>query len=371
MSEKIRVLYIVPSLRLCNGVASYAMNYFNNIDKSKIQIDFITGVNEENIYYDAIRQAGSKIYYIPKIGLKNSIETIKTINKFFKENAQNYDIIHCHVLNMGAFYLHYAKKYNIKIRILHSHATQYADKFFNNLRNIVFSIFARKSANTYFACSKLAGDFMFKNRKYTVIKNAINVNKFIFNNEIRNKIIKNEHISDEEILVTNVARFAPQKNLFFLIDVFNEVSKKNDKFKLLLIGSGPLEEKINEKINEYQLNNKVIMKKNITNVNEYMQATDLFVLPSLFEGLPVVGIEAQCSDLKCLFSNNITEETKILESSKFIGIDNKENWVNEILSYTGYERKDRTKEMIINGYKIEEATKKLEDIYYKLLNMEE
>ena len=168
MSDKIRILYIVPSLRLCNGVASYAMNYFRNIDKDKFQIDFITGVNEESVYYDEIKNAGSQIYYIPKMGIKNIIEVRKKIKKFLKENATKYDIIHCHVLNMGAFYLYYAKKYGIKIRILHSHATQYADKFINNIRNTIFSVFSKKFANTYFACSKLAGDFMFKNKKYTV-----------------------------------------------------------------------------------------------------------------------------------------------------------------------------------------------------------
>ena len=154
MSDKIRILYIVPSLRLCNGVASYAMNYFRNIDKNKFHIDFITGANEESVYYDEIKNAGSQIYYIPKMGIKNIIEVRRKIKNFLKENATKYDIIHCHVLNMGAFYLYYAKKYGIKTRILHSHATKYADKFINNIRNTIFSVFSKKFANTYFACSK-------------------------------------------------------------------------------------------------------------------------------------------------------------------------------------------------------------------------
>lgn len=371
MSDKIRILYIVPSLRLCNGVASYAMNYFRNIDKNKFHIDFITGANEESVYYDEIKNAGSQIYYIPKMGIKNIIEVRRKIKNFLKENATKYDIIHCHVLNMGAFYLYYAKKYGIKTRILHSHATKYADKFINNIRNMIFSVFSKKFANTYFACSKLAGDFMFKNKKYTIISNSIDVEKFTFNLSNRVKIREQEKIEDNEILLINVARFAPQKNLFFLIDIFNEILKKSDKYKLLLIGSGPLEEKIREKIKTYGIEKNIIMKKNITNVNEYMHASDLFVLPSLYEGLPVVGVEAQCADLPCIFSNEVTEEAKILETTNFLSIDNKEIWIEEILKQKNKERKSRISEMIEKGYKIEEATIKLEKIYNDLVNLEE
>lgn len=169
----------------------------------------------------------------------------------------------------------------------------------------------------------------------------------------------------------NVARFAPQKNLFFLIDIFNEILKKSDKYKLLLIGSGPLEEKIREKIKTYGIEKNIIMKKNITNVNEYMHASDLFVLPSLYEGLPVVGVEAQCADLPCIFSNEVTEEAKILETTNFLSIDNKEIWIEEILKQKNKERKSRISEMIEKGYKIEEATIKLEKIYNDLVNLEE
>ena len=210
MSDKIRILYIVPSLRLCNGVASYAMNYFRNIDKNKFHIDFITGANEESVYYDEIKNAGSQIYYIPKMGIKNIIEVRRKIKNFLKENATKYDIIHCHVLNMGAFYLYYAKKYGIKTRILHSHATKYADKFINNIRNTIFSVFSKKFANTYFACSKLAGDFMFKNKKYTIISNSIDVEKFTFNLSNRVKIREQEKIMvNLKILKFSFSSFIP------------------------------------------------------------------------------------------------------------------------------------------------------------------
>ena len=147
--------------------------------------------------------------------------------------------------------------------------------------------------------------------------------------------------------------------------------KKSDKYKLLLIGSGPLEEKIREKIKTYGIEKNIIMKKNITNVNEYMHASDLFVLPSLYEGLPVVGVEAQCADLPCIFSNEVTEEAKILETTNFLSIDNKEIWIEEILKQKNKERKSRISEMIEKGYKIEEATIKLEKIYNDLVNLEE
>lgn len=362
--EKIKVIYIVPSLRLCNGIASYAMNYFRNIDNKNIQIDFITGANEKSVYFEEIEKKGSKIFYIPKIGMKNFFQIRKKIKNFFRNNE--YDIVHCHVLNMGAFYMHYAKKYGVPIRILHSHATKYADHFLNNLRNMFLSKIAIKNANVYYACSKLAGDFLFKSKKYEVINNAINIEKFIYNPEKRKEIREKEKIKENEILIGNIGRFVPQKNLFFLLDVFKGLVEKDSRYKMILIGSGPQEKKILEKIQEYNLTNKIIIKKNITNVNEYMQAIDIFILPSLYEGLPVVGIEAQTADLTCLFADTISKEAKVIPDVKFLSIKEKGIWIEEIEKLGKKERKNVDKIIADSGYSIEEESTKLIDKYNEL-----
>ncbi len=363
--KKIKILYIVPSLRLCNGIASYAMNYFRNIDNNNIQIDFIIGANEKSEYFDEIEKKGSKIYYIPKIeGIMNFFNVIKMIKNFFRDNK--YDIIHCHVLNMGAFYLHYAKKYKVPIRILHSHATKYADSSLNNFRNMFLAKIAVKNANTYYACSNLAGKFLFRNQQFEIINNAINIENFKYNIEKRKQIRKEEKINDNEILIGNIGRFVPQKNLFFLIDIFKQLTKKSNKYKMILIGTGPQEKKLLEKIKENGLTDKVIIKKNITNVNEYMQAMDVFVLPSLYEGLPVVGIEAQASDLTCLLANTISQEAKITANVKFLPITDEKFWIEEINKLEKRNRKDVSEIILKSGYDIKTESKKLIDKYQEL-----
>lgn len=362
--KKIKILYVVPSLRLCNGVASYAMNYFRHIDKEKFQIDFLIGLNERSPYFDEIEQIGSKIFYIEQINIKNCIKQIKNIDTFYKEHSEEYDIMHCHVLNSGLFHLKYAKKYGIKKRILHSHATQYADKKLNAIRNAVMAEIAKKYASDFASCSKLAGDFLFRNKKYFVINNAIDIDKFSYNSTIRDKLKKEEKILNDTKVIGNIGRFVPQKNQLFLIEILKLVVEKNENVKLLLIGSGPLEEQLLSKIKKYNLENNVILKKNITNVNEYMQIMDIFVLPSLYEGFPVVGVEAQATGIKCLFSDTITAECKLMDETEFLSIDNVEIWVKKCLENIEIDRLKINENL--KKYEISSQTKKLEEYYSKI-----
>lgn len=365
--KKIKILYMIPALGLCDGIASYTMNYYRNIDKTKFQIDFIVAKQEENKYFEEIRSSGGNIYYIPKVGLKDW-KAINQIKEFFKRNQNQYDIFHCHAMNLGVFYLYYAKKYGIKVRILHSHATKSSDKIINRIRNDIMRPFSVRNANYYFACSKLAGKALFKNKEFQVINNAINIDTFMFNEQIRQTIRKSEKISKEELVIGNVGRFMPQKNQSYLIDVFYEIIKKQPKAKLLIIGTGPLLDKIMQKIKNYKIEDKVIIKQNLTNVNEYMQAMDVFVLTSLYEGLPVVGIEAQAAGLPCVFSNTITSEVKITENVQFIDLKEKDKWINNILklNFDIIKRNIAGKNIIENGYEIKTASRELENKYIQL-----
>ena len=366
--NKIKVLYIVPSLKLCNGVASYAMNYFRNIDKNNIEIDFLETANTRSKYFDEIEEKGCKVYSFPRMNRKNCLSVIKQIKCFFEEHINEYQIVHCNLVNSGIFFLHYAKKYNIKARILHSHATQYSDRIWKNIRNSILAQFTKKNANIYCACSKLAGDFMFKSKKYKVINNAINIEKFEYNTEIRNKIREIEKIKKNEYLIGAVGRLDPQKNPLFLIDIFEEYLKINKNAKLLMIGTGSLEEKIRNKIKEKSLEDKVIIIQNITNVNEYLQAMDILLMPSLYEGLPVVGIEAQTSGLPCLFSNTITEEIKLTDNCRFIELNDIKLWVNSIEDMRkNYKRKNQAEIIKQKGYDIKTESKKLENYYKQII----
>lgn len=367
MSNKIRILYIVPSLRLCNGIASYAMNYFRNIDPKRFQIDFITGIDERSIYYDEIENAGSKIYYIPKMSAKNINKTRKKIKNFFKENSKNYDIIHCHVLNMGAFYLYYAKKYGIKVRILHSHEIKTSDLKLHELRNKILLPVAIKNANYFCACSYKAGNKILVNKEFKIINNAINGERFKYNDLYRKEIRKKYNISDNTIVIGNVGRLCKQKNQRFLMDIYSEIKLQNDNTKLMIVGNGPLENKLKEYAKIKKIDENVIFVETTYEIEKMYQAFDVFVLPSISEGLGIVLIEAQVSGLPCVVSDTIPKEAQISSQYKKISLqDSISKWGKVILNSVKKERETNLIGLETNNFNVKEEANKLGEYYLKI-----
>lgn len=362
---KIKVLTITPALSLCGGIESYTMNYYRNMSND-IEMDFITHEMKDEHYKNEIMTKGGKVYLFPTINMKNLKEFWGQLYKFFEEH-HDYDIIHCNMANAAVFYFYFAKKYGIKIRIIHSHQNNFADKFTHKLRNMPLIYFGKKLATHNFACSKIAGNFLYKRKKYEVINNAIDVQKFKYNEETRKKIREQEEIKDDEILFSNIGRFCNQKNQMFLIDIFNLIHQKNPKTKMFLIGAGELKEKILEKINILNLNNFIYVKEPINNVNEYLQAIDVLIMPSLYEGLPVIGVEAQAAGVKCFFSDTITNEAKISSDTVYIKLSSTpEEWCEMILKQIEtFNRKDQTEILKNKGYDIKGESKKLERLYVK------
>ena len=225
-------------------------------------------------------------------------------------------------------------------------------------------------ANQFFACSELSGRWLFrekafKNNKIKIINNAIDLEKFKFNKEIRNKIREKLDILEDTLLIGHIGRFVTQKNHEFLIEVFNDIYKGRKNSKLILIGQGNLKKKIVKKVEELGLKDNVIFTGQINNVSDYYNAMDIFILPSLYEGLPVVGIEAQANGLLCEFSTDMTKETKVLNTTRFISLkETPENWAKIILEdYKNFKRKDSFDEMTENNFNIIKEAKKLEEYY--------
>lgn len=370
--NKIKILYIVTNLEMCNGVTSYVMNYFKNMDKEKFAIDFVVCQNVEIDSKDnekILKERNSKIFYLEQIGLKNFGRAIKKIDNFFRENAKNYDIVHCHLLNNGAFFLHYAKKYGIKCRILHSHVTKSADTKLKKIRNDLLVPIAIKNATDYFACSNDAGKFIFKNKKYVVINNAIDGNRFLYDEKKRNELRKNMNL-ENAIVFGNVGRLCPQKNQLFLIDIFKFIKKKKENCKLITVGDGPWKEKMSEKIKKYELDNDVIMLESTEAIQDLYQVFDIFLFPSNYEGLGIVLIEAQTSGLRCVASNMVPEEAKITDNYTILNInDRPEKWAKNILAILDkpYKRTSHKNELIKNNFDVKSQTEKLERIYSKLV----
>ena len=359
-----RILYVVKSLSQANGVASYVMNYYRKLRYENVKMDFLIIKGGISTYYQEIENDGNNIYILPSYK-KNIIKVYLYLNNLFK-NGQ-YDIIHCNTVNSGSLILKLAKKNNIKIRILHSHATQNADTFFKRIIRSFFKKIAIRNASVYFACSEKAGVSLFKNNKFTIIPNAINIDKFSFNKRLRETIREKEKIFDNELVIMTVGRITKQKNPFFIVDIIKKLIEQDYNIKLWWFGNGDLEEKIKEYIDKKGVKDKIKLFGSITNVNEFCSAADIFILPSLYEGLPGAGIEAQISGLTTLFSDNITREAKISNECFFLGIDSADVWKEKIVEIRNYDREKNINSLNKKNYDINFQYKNMLNEYRSLI----
>ena len=360
-----RILVVLNDLELCNGIASYVMNYYDNL-KDEHKMDFlITNPTANDIYIKKIIENGDKVYKFPKIKYSTLLQFQRKLNEFFCEHSY-YDIIHCHVANTALFFFKAAKKYNIKIRIIHAHATISSDRFINKVRNDIMQPITNKLATHYFACSKKAGKAVFGKKEFVTIRNAIDSRKYLYDDWIA-KEQKNKWNLNDYFVIGTIGRMSEQKNPIFILKIIKKLSETNIKFKFLYVGNGPMEEFVKRMAKELNIYDRILFLSNRDDVNLLYQCMDIFILPSLYEGLPVVGIEAQCSGLPMLVSDTITKELRILESTKFLSIDSEEVWVEEIISRykmrKSIDRKRGGECFRKSGYEIYEAGKILSKIY--------
>lgn len=373
MSEQdspIRIAQIIGKW-LGGGVESVVMNYYRHIDRSKIQFDFICDEDSTNIPYDEINSLGGKVILIPPY--QKVIRYHKELKKVLKEG--NYKIVHSHINTLSVFSLWAAKSAGVPVRIAHSHSTTNKKEKKKNLMKQVLKHFSKVFATDYMCCSELAGRWLFGDKEYDkgnvyLLNNAIDLDKFKYDENIRKEKRKELNISDDTLVIGHVGRFVEQKNHRFLIDIFNEVHKERKNSILLLAGQGPLMDEIKEKVSKLGLNESVRFLGQRNDIDELYQAFDVFLLPSLYEGLPVVGVEAQATGLLCILSDDMTKETKILTSTKFLSLNqNMTEWAKTILDRYIDRYMDRSKntfeEMYENGFDIKIETYKLENTYMK------
>lgn len=364
----IRVLQVGMS-PYYGGTESFIMNQYRVIDKERIQFDFLNVYQEKIACQDEIESLGGCVYYLNMArhhGLKAYHQNLKL---FFEEHIGEFDIIHCNYQSLvNVDILKYAKKYKIKTRIVHAHNSGYGTEPSLLQKILIFKnrVLLRKYATNYFACSALAANWMF-GREAQVINNAIDAEKFSFSLEKRNR---NRNIMGlySDFVVIFVGRLDPQKNPIFLLDIFNEIRKLRSDAKLLVIGDGVLHEKMQERISALGLDKSVIMLGSRSNVDELLQVADVFVLPSKFEGLGIVLIEAQAAGLRTFTSENVVpKEVKITDLLEFISLDKTAAEWAKIIVKSEYKRYC-TKEYIQRaGYDNIENAKKLGELYISLV----
>ena len=352
------------------GVEAVVMNYYRNIDKNKIQFDFICDNDSTNIPYEEIEKLGGRVILVPPY--QKLPGYIKELKRIFKEN--NYKIVHSNINALSVFPLFAAKYAGVPIRIAHSHSTTNKAEWKKNLLKNLLKPFSKVYANKYMCCSELAGRWLFGDKEYDkgkvyLLNNAIDLNKYKYDEKIRKSKRKELGIKDNTFVVGHIGRFVEQKNHRFLIDIFNEIKKKDSDSILLLAGQGPLMDEMKEKVHSLGLDDSVKFLGQRKDANELYQAFDLFLLPSLYEGLPVVGVEAQASGNLCYLSNDMTKETKVLDSTVFMSLNNSaEEWADAILKDASKYKKHDTKEEVSKyGFNIENEAEKLEKKYYEYL----
>lgn len=375
-SRRLRVLQVGMTRNL-GGIETYLIEQFRHLDKSKIDYDFVNITGEYSICYeDEILASGSKIFKVVSRHKNPLLHYWQWFN-ILLQNKGIYDVI---VLNTNSleyvFPLVLGKIFGIPVRVIHSHNSGFENK--QGLARRLLVGMNKKllawSANLRFACSQFAGQWMFKDNPYHVIYNAIDIHKYdadlIVREETRNALGLHT-----ELTLLHVGRFSYQKNHSFLLDIFKEVHRIQPDSVLLLVGDTTEESEflteVKRKIKAYGLENVVRLLGRRDDVNKIMQAADVLVMPSFFEGLTVVGIEAQASDLPLLLSDTVTKELGLLPSTQFISLEaGPTAWAEEIVNSKQHNRQSRYEELKAAGYDIGNETERVEklliDAYHEL-----
>ncbi len=349
------------------------MNYYRQIDRSKIQFDFVYFKEVESDFKDEITSLGGRYFKFTEPSFDFSYK--KEAEKFFVEHKGEYSAIHCHALFAAAFYGKIANKYGIRNVIVHSHSTSYGIGMIRRIRNFYFIKRAKIVATHRLACSEETARFMFGNKafesgKASIISNAIDCKKYVFDEGIR-KDIRQELGINDELVLGHVGVFSAQKNHTFIIEVFNEVHKKNPDSILLLVGTdgiafGSTKNLVEQKVKKLGLENCVRFLDVRSDVNHILMAMDFFVFPSLFEGFGISLIEAQITGLPCLVSENIVEAIKVSNSVATLQLsDGVGKWADYICNLNLNTNRKLGTELFEN-FDISKQSEKLESIYFSL-----
>lgn len=357
---KILVINTVSTDR--NGITNVIFNYLNAIDDS-VNFDYVTINVPDKFYTNFLEKKGAILYTLKR---RNVLGYMGALYKIIKKN--NYDAIHVHgnshtvVLELLA-----AKLAGCKVRIIHAHNTGCKSVALHKFLTAPFNWMCTHRL----ACGEKAGRFMFGSMPFKIVNNSVDVVKYSFDNDQRIALRAKMALSESDILVGHVGYFKPVKNQSFLVDVFAKLARKDSRYHLVLIGDGYMRQEIEQKVASLGLTNKVTFTGNIDNVSEYLNAIDLIVMPSLYEGLPLSLVEQQANGLQCVVSDTITTESDKTGNLSFLSLHAPiSDWVHTIeSSHCMLNREQRSKDAVIAienaGYSIQAEAKKLVGYYQR------
>lgn len=361
--KPIRILQVNNAM-ISAGIEAFIMNVYRNIDRDQVQFDFLVHYPIPQYYDEEIKRLGGNIHYLTIRKDNNFIKYFKDLDRFFKENEQ-FHVLHGHMDFYGVFYLFFAWKNGVKIRMIHSHNASITPSI-KGVVNYLLDIPLKYMTSYRYACSQKAGKFLFKRKSFKVLNNAIDVQRFIFDENKRICIRKKYNITNEPIYLS-VGRFEKQKNHSFMLRIFQAITLIQPQAKLWLIGKGPLEERIKKEIKELDLEDNVLLLGTQTDIQGYLSAADAFLMPSLYEGLPVSGVEALSNGLPCYFSDAITKELDISDGAHFLSLNLSPNdWAQYIIVHFSNHLTNQQQKVIEHGFDIHDQAKKMQELYVAL-----
>ena len=363
MVKATKILQISGDIRRDSGIMNVILNWHRRMDLSKIQFDYLIFFPPNgNDYTQQVQQLGGTVYQLPH-PYKNPFKFLRECYRFFK--THRYTTIHSHVTHLSLFFYPLAKLFGTKNIIQHAHGTKWSDKKLNGWRNYLMLHSVWPLITHKLACSQAAGEFWYK-KGFTVINNGVDVEKFAYNPAVRAAKRKELGLENNFVL-GHVGRFNLQKNHTFLIDIFSELVKLEPSSRLILVGIGPLEEKVKTLAVSGHIQDKVIFLGARTDVAALYQAFDTFCMPSFYEGLPMVGVEAQAAGVPCIFADTITPEVLLLSSSCMLSLhDSAAQWAQRILSLKNTPRINGVPQVREKGFDITQIAEQMQHFYEEL-----
>ncbi len=363
MSEPIRVLHVLQRME-AGGTQSLLMNIYRNIDRTKVQFDFLVEYKEKQFYDDEIESLGGRVYRTSVREDLNVFNFYNTLRHFFA-NHHEYKIVHVHPFTIGYFCLRAADKAGIPVRIAHSHSNGLVRNGAYVVKRGLQKIYPWH-ATDLFACSEEAGTYLFRDRQFNVLNNGIDVQQFKANDTTRAMMRHELGVADDELVIGNIGRLHPSKNQKFLLHVFKALREHRSNSTLLIVGNGDLKQELKEERDALGLHENVRFLGNRSDIAKLEQAFDVLVMPSQFEGLGIVAIESQAAGIPTVASTGFPEDVEItpLLIRKELS-DSPESWAEAVLKQINNPlRHTNTSQAIIDaGYDIKRIAKQMQQFY--------
>lgn len=374
MNRPIRVLHVVPSLARTGGVEKFVYTMARNHDEGRVHYDFLHHdthdgkLLNELTYEPELKAMGAKIFYAEKANL-NLKKFIADIDSFFEQHGHDYDVVHCHMPNAAFRVLRDAKRCGVPIRVLHSHLNNSSDVFWHRVRNAPLIALGKHYLTDRLACGEDAGRYLFGSQPFQIIRNGIDLEEYRYRKDLSLKLRESLGIPEDALVIGNVGRICAQKNHMFAVDVLEEVLRKRADAKLVIVGDGPDRHELEDCISAKGLNESVILLGVRDDVNMLYSMFDLLLMPSLYEGLPFTGVEAQAAGLPCVYSTGVPRETDITGTGRFLELsDGSERWAQAVVEATCVGRlNDNPRLLEERGYSAEANAELLMRHYERLM----